>query len=157
MDQVGGQADANGATIEAQRLLELLPHRYPFLLVDRITSMRADEFCIGIKNVTFNEPFFQGHFPGRPVMPGVLLLEGMAQSAGALCMHHLGIGKDNTEVFFVTIDKAKFRKTVHPGDVVEYHMTKMTRKRNIWWFQGEARVNGQMVAQAQVSAIINGA
>jgi 3-hydroxyacyl-[acyl-carrier-protein] dehydratase len=90
-------------------------------------------------------------------MPGVLLLEGMAQSAGALCMHHLGIGKDNTEVFFVTIDKAKFRKTVHPGDVIEYHMTKMTRKRNIWWFQGDARVNGQMVAQAQVSAIINGA
>src|SRR4051812_33439941 len=102
--------------------LGYLPHRYPFLLVDRIIEMRADQSCIGIKNVTYNEPQFAGHFPGRPIMPGVLLVEGMAQTAGALCARM--VTPRPKAVYFMTIDKAKFRKPVLPGDVVEYHMTK---------------------------------
>lgn len=108
-------------TADIIRILELLPHRYPFLLVDKIIEMDGDESCIGIKNVTFNEPQFNGHFPGRPVMPGVMLIEGMAQTAGALCV----ASKDDAAprlVYFMTIDNAKFRKPVGPGDVVHYHL-----------------------------------
>ena len=110
-----------GQTLEShdiQKLLKLLPHRYPFLLVDRIIGARGDEFGIGIKNVTANEPQFQGHFPGRPIMPGVLLIEGMAQTAGVICMHVLGREANGSTVYFLTIDKAKFRKPVFPGDTI---------------------------------------
>src|ERR1700712_5862919 len=111
-------------SVDILKLLESLPHRYPFLLVDRIDAMDGDESCIGIKNVTFNEPQFQGHFPGHPVMPGVLLIEGMAQTAGALCVNAAVAGKPKV-VYFMTINNAKFRKPVVPGDRVEFHMTKM--------------------------------
>ena len=113
----------SGATIEAagiKEILESLPHRYPFLMVDRVVSMRGDEFAIGIKNVTFNEPQFMGHFPGQPVFPGVLMIEGMAQTAGVMCIAS-GIAGKAKAVYFMTIDKAKFRKPVGPGDVIEYH------------------------------------
>jgi 3-hydroxyacyl-[acyl-carrier-protein] dehydratase len=146
---------ADQVTITAQEIYRLLPHRFPFLLVDRIEAAVADESCIGIKNVTFNEPFFQGHFPDQPVMPGVLLLEGMAQSAGALCMHHLRTERMRNQVYFLTIDKAKFRKPVGPGDTIEYHMRKINKKRNMWWFRGEAKVGGQIVAEAEVGAVLN--
>ncbi len=137
------------------RLLELLPHRYPFLLVDRIIEMRADESCIGIKNVSFNEPQFQGHFPGKPVFPGVLIIEGMAQTAGALCVaSQIANKKPPSKVFFMTIDNAKFRKPVEPGDVLRYHMTKLRSRRNMWWFRGEAMVDGALVAEAEVSAML---
>ena len=134
------------------RILTLLPHRYPFLLVDRIFDMRGDESCIGIKNVTANEPQFQGHFPGQPIMPGVLLIEGMAQTAGALCVTNLP--EVPKVVYFITIDKVKFRKPVVPGDVVEFHMRKLKRRSNMWWFRGEAKVAGALVAEAELGAVL---
>ena len=134
-------------------ILDLLPHRYPFLMVDRIIAMKSDESAIGIKHVTFNEPQFQGHFPGQPVFPGVLLIEGMAQTAGALCVWAGLTGKAKS-VYFLTIDKAKFRKPVLPGDVVEYHMTKKARRKMMWWYRGEAKVAGELVAEAEVGAMI---
>jgi 3-hydroxyacyl-[acyl-carrier-protein] dehydratase len=144
------------ATLDAAGILEILaalPHRYPFLMIDRVVQMRGDEFAIGIKNVTFNEPQFQGHFPGQPVFPGVLMVEGMAQTAGVLCVRSGVVGKPKS-VYFLTIDKAKFRKQVGPGDVIEYHMTKKARKKNMWWYRGEAKVAGQIVAEAEVGAMI---
>ena len=140
-------------TADILRILELLPHRYPFLLVDKIIEMNGDESCIGIKNVTFNEPQFNCHFPGRPVMPGVLLIEGMAQTAGALCVASKG-DKAPKIVYFMTIDNAKFRKPVGPGDVVEYHLTKMKQRANMWWFRGEAKVDGQIACEAEISAML---
>ncbi|MDB5591132.1 3-hydroxyacyl-ACP dehydratase FabZ [Enterovirga sp.] len=137
------------------RILELLPHRYPFLLVDRIVEIDGDKSCIGIKNVTYNESPFMGHFPQAPVFPGVLLIEGMAQTAGAICIaSKLSENKPPSKVFFMTIDKAKFRKPVQPGDVVRYHMTKLSSRRNMWWYRGEARVEGALVAEAEVSAML---
>jgi 3-hydroxyacyl-[acyl-carrier-protein] dehydratase len=144
-------------TLEAAGITEILralPHRYPFLMVDRIINIRGDERGIGIKNVTFNEPQFQGHFPGNPVFPGVLIIEGMAQTAGAMCVLSGATGEGDKSVFFLTIDKAKFRKSVGPGDTLEYHMTKKARKRNMWWFCGEAKVAGQLVAEAEVGAML---
>jgi len=136
-------------------VLKLLPHRYPFLMVDRVIDIRDDEHGIGIKNVTINEPHFQGHFPGNPVFPGVLMIEGMAQTAGVLCIAATGI--QPTAVFFLTIDKAKFRKPVRPGHTIEYHMDKITRRKNMWWYRGEAKVEGQIVAEAQVGALLSDA
>src|ERR1700735_5082538 len=151
MDDTTGQVFE---TYDIQRLLTLLPHRYPFLLVDRIVEARADEYGVGIKNVTVNEPHFQGHFPERPVMPGVLLIEAMAQTAGALCV---ASQLDNTApsvVYMMTIDKAKFRKPVVPGDQVRFHMTRVAKRRNMWWFRGEAKVEGVLVCEAEVSAML---
>ena len=137
------------------RILDLLPHRYPFLMVDKIIDIDGDETCIGIKNVTFNEPQFTGHFPTRPLFPGVLLIEGMAQTAGAICVAAKLADKARPrQVFFMTIDKAKFRKPVVPGDVVEYHMRKINSRRNMWWFRGEAKVAGVLVAEAEVGAML---
>jgi 3-hydroxyacyl-[acyl-carrier-protein] dehydratase len=141
-------------TIEMQDILRLLPHRYPFLLVDRIIEVRGDESCIGIKNVTVNEPFFQGHFPGNPVMPGVLLIEAMAQTAGAICALSRGYDNPPKSVLFLTIDKAKFRRPVVPGDVIEIHVTKKTRRKLMWWFHAAAKVRGELAAEAEVGAMI---
>jgi 3-hydroxyacyl-[acyl-carrier-protein] dehydratase len=138
-------------------ILKALPHRYPFLMVDRLTGMRADEFVIGIKNVTFNEPQFIGHFPADPIFPGVLIIEGMAQTAGALCVLSGATGGRPKLVYFMTVDKAKFRKLVRPGDTIEYHMTKKARRKTMWWFRGEAKVNGEIVAEAEVGAMMTDA
>lgn len=139
------------------KILEVLPHRYPFLMVDRVHSMRSDEFGIGVKNVTANEPHFLGHFPDNPIFPGVLMIEGMAQTAGVLCILSGATGGPSKSVFFLTIDRAKFRKQVRPGDTLEYHMTKTARRKNMWWYRGEARVHGQIAAEAEVGAmIVNG-
>ena len=140
--------------LDIQRLLAFLPHRYPMLLVDRIVEARADEYGVGIKNVSFNEPQFQGHFPDRPIMPGVLLLEGMAQTAGALCVASRLAGAKPSIVYLMTIDKVKFRKPVVPGDQVRYHMTRVAKRRNVWWFRGEAKVEGALVCEANVSAML---
>ena len=140
--------------VEIAELLKLLPHRYPFLMVDRVTNLRGDEFGIGIKNVTINEPHLLGHFPGDPVFPGVLLLEGMAQTAGVLCLKSMRATSKPQLVYFLTIDKARFRKPVVPGDTVEYHMTKVNRRRMMWWFRGEAKVRGEVVAEAELGAAI---
>ncbi len=143
-------------SLNVEELMAVLPHRYPFLLVDRITEIRGDESCIGVKNVTANEPFFSGHFPGRPVMPGVLLLEGMAQSAGAICALSVGADRPPQSVYFLTIDKAKFRRPVVPGDTIKYHMTRIAKRKTMWWFRGEARVDGELVCEAEVGAMIAG-
>ncbi len=140
-------------SIDILKLLDYLPHRYPFLLVDRIDAMLGDESCIGIKNVTYNEPQFQGHFPGRPIMPGILIIEGMAQTAGALCVHAQRLERPKL-VYFMTIDKAKFRKPVVPGDTVEYHLRKLNHRRNMWWYKGEAKVRGTLVCEAELSAML---
>ncbi|MFN3656387.1 MAG: 3-hydroxyacyl-ACP dehydratase FabZ [Pseudolabrys sp.] len=137
-------------------VLKMLPHRYPFLMIDRVIDIRGDEFGIGIKNVTVNEPHFQGHFPENPVFPGVLMIEGMAQTAGVMCIAATMTGTPKN-VFFMTIDKAKFRKPVLPGDTIEYHMTRTARRRTMWWYHGEARVRGQVVAEADVGAMISDA
>jgi 3-hydroxyacyl-[acyl-carrier-protein] dehydratase len=140
-------------TVDIIKLLASLPHRYPFLLVDRIIECDGDESCIGIKNVTFNEPQFQGHFPEQPVMPGVLLIEGMAQTAGALCVNASKTLRPKI-VYFMTINNAKFRKPVIPGDRVEFHMKKINQRRNMWWYKGTAKVDGQVVCEAEVSAML---
>jgi 3-hydroxyacyl-[acyl-carrier-protein] dehydratase len=148
------------ATIEAvtiAQILKALPHRYPFLMVDRITQVRGDDFAIGIKNVTYNEPQFQGHFPGNPVFPGVLILEGMAQTAGVICVRASAWHERAALVYFLTVDKAKFRKPVIPGDTVEYHVTKINRRRNMWWYRCEAKVAGAIVAEAKLGAMISDA
>ena len=135
-------------------ILRALPHRYPFLMVDRVIQINGDESGVGIKNVTFNEPQFLGHFPENPVFPGVLMIEGMAQTAGVMCIRALGHER-KISVFFLTIDKAKFRKPVIPGDTIEYHMTKIARRKTMWWYRGEAMVAGQLVAEAEVGAMIS--
>ncbi|WP_186387975.1 MULTISPECIES: 3-hydroxyacyl-ACP dehydratase FabZ [unclassified Stappia] len=142
------------ASADIMRILELLPHRYPFLMVDRIVEMDGDNSAVGIKNVTANEPHFLGHFPNQPVMPGVLIIEGMAQTAGALCVHSRGPSNTPKLVYFMTIDKVKFRKPVLPGDQLRYRMTKIRNRTNIWKFEGIATVDGVKVAEAEISAML---
>ncbi|MBV1703859.1 MAG: 3-hydroxyacyl-ACP dehydratase FabZ [Hyphomicrobiales bacterium] len=153
-DPTAGAPAATLDVIDVQRLLEYLPHRYPFLLVDRIVEIDGDRSCVGIKNVTANEPQFMGHFPGRPVFPGVLQIEAMAQTAGALCIHAMEKADKPRLVYFMTIDGAKFRKPVTPGDQMRLHMTKLAQKRNVWRYRGEARVEGTLVSEAEISAMI---
>jgi len=141
-------------TLDIQKIMAALPHRYPFLLVDRIYDIDGDTSCIGVKNVTINEPQFTGHFPGRPVYPGVLIIEGMAQCAGAICIHANAKGSSPDLVYFMTIDKAKFRKPVQPGDRLEYHMKKLNQRRNMFWYSGRAMVDGQLVCEAEISAMV---
>ena len=137
---------------ELKEILTLLPHRYPFMLVDKIVDIDGDNSAVGIKNVTVNEPQFTGHFPDHPIMPGVLLIEGMAQTAGALCARKTGSGTNL--VYFMTIDNARFRKPVVPGDRVEYHVVKQKQRGNIWKFHCDAKVDGQLVAEADIGAMI---
>jgi 3-hydroxyacyl-[acyl-carrier-protein] dehydratase len=151
--------DDAATTLEAvdiMDILEALPHRYPFLMIDRIVGIRGDECAIGIKNVTFNEPQFLGHFPKNPVFPGVLMIEGMAQTAGVICLRAIGAVGKPMSVYFLTIDKAKFRKPVRPGDTIEYHITKKNRKKSMWWYYGQAKVAGQIVAEAEIGAMFVG-
>ena len=148
------RATAALGTADIGRVMKLLPHRYPFLLVDRIYDMKGDESCVGVKNVTMNEPFFQGHFPQFPVMPGVLIIEGLAQTAGALCVHSLGESYKAELVYFMGIEHAKFRKPVVPGDQLHYHVKKIRNRGRVWRFFGEAKVDGHVVTEAEVSAML---
>ena len=140
-------------TIDLQRIMQLLPHRYPFLLVDRIIEVNGDESAIGIKNVTMNEPHFTGHFPEFPVMPGVLIIEAMAQTAGAICLNKINSDR-KAVVFFMTIDNAKFRKPVVPGDRLEIHVKKQKQRGGIFKFECQGIVDGNKVAEAEVSAMV---
>ena len=140
-------------SMDIGRLLQLLPHRYPFLLVDRIVDIDGDNSATGIKNVTMNEPHFQGHFPEKPVMPGVLIIEAMAQTAGAICLNALKADKPSL-VYFLTIDEAKFRKPVVPGDRLEIKVVKERQRGNVWKFRCEARVDDGKVAEALISAML---
>jgi len=148
----------NGVTaldsVDIQKLLEYLPHRYPFLLVDRIIKCVGDESCVGIKNVTINEPFFQGHFPQRPVMPGVLIIEAMAQTAAVLVVEKLGAENEGKLVYFMTIEEARFRKPVGPGDRMMIHCRKTRSRGPVWKFAAEAKVDGTLCAEAVFSAMI---
>lgn len=140
-------------TADIARIMELLPHRYPFLMIDRIVDMNEDISATGIKNVTINEPHFMGHFPGNPVMPGVLMIEAMAQTAGGLVINHRNDGSGKI-VFFMTIDKARFRRPVVPGDTVHFHVNLLRKRANVWKYKGEAKVDGKLVAEAEISAMI---
>lgn len=135
-------------------ILISLPHRYPFLMIDKIIKINGDESAVGVKNVTFNEPIFQGHFPGNPIFPGVLIIEGMAQTAGAIVIKHdAGTGKKNI-VLMLGVDKAKFRKPAGPGDVIEFHIAKIQRRRNVGRYKAEAIVDGTVIAEAEITAMI---
>jgi len=140
-------------SVDIGQIMRLLPHRYPFLLVDRIVEIDGDRRAVGIKNVTANEPHFLGHFPEMPVMPGVLIIEGMAQTAGAICQLATG-GTSTSIVYFMTIDNAKFRKPVVPGDRLEYHVVQTKRRGAIWRFDCTAIVDGAKVAEATISAML---
>ncbi|MGV8830908.1 MAG: 3-hydroxyacyl-ACP dehydratase FabZ [Devosia sp.] len=135
-------------------ILRSLPHRYPFLMIDKIIEINGDETAVGVKNVTFNEPIFQGHFPENPIFPGVLIIEGMAQTAGAIVIKHdSNSGKKNI-VLMLGVDKAKFRKPAGPGDVIEFHIAKIQRRRNVGRYRAEAIVNGTVIAEAEITAMI---
>lgn len=148
-----------GDSIGFQEIIQLIPHRYPFLLVDKVERMIKDTSAVGIKNVTINEPFFQGHFPKMPVMPGVLIVEAMAQTAGILVVHSMNqeneasVGKERV-VYFMSIEGAKFRKPVGPGDTLEMKVTALHGRKNVWKFKGETFVAGKLVAEAQYTAMI---
>ena len=140
--------------IGVMRIMEMIPHRYPFLLVDRVVELEIDKRAVGIKNVTINESFFQGHFPRQPVMPGVLIVEAMAQTAAVLVVQTLESDAAGKLVYFMTIDEARFRKPVSPGDTLKIHVEKLRSRRKVWKFSGEVRVEGTLVASARFAAMI---
>jgi len=142
-------------TADIQQILTLLPHRYPFLMVDRIVDINGADSAVGIKNVSFNEPHFTGHFPGRPIMPGVLILEGLAQTAGAISIRaEARADGASTLVYLMTIDEARFRKPVVPGDVLEYHVTRQRTRGAVSKYACEARVGDSKVAEAIITAMM---
>lgn len=151
VDSKAGEAPS---TIDITRIMQLIPHRYPFLLIDRIVDVVPSASATGIKNVSINEPHFQGHFPQRPVMPGVLIIEAMAQTAGALVVHTLGAEAEGKLVYFMTIENARFRRPVVPGDQLLIHVVKERSRGNVWKFNAEAKVAGALVAEATYSAMI---
>ena len=143
-----------GKTLDIMRIMELIPHRYPFLMIDSMVDVVPDVRATGIKNVTINEPYFQGHFPNRPIMPGVLIIEAMAQTAGALVMETIGAEAEGSLVYFLTVDSARFRKPVIPGDRLQVRVEKIRNRGDVWKFKGEARVEGTLMAEAVFSAMI---
>lgn len=148
------QLDPELKQLDLAAIKKMIPHRYPFLLVDKIVNVKLGESCVGIKNVTCNEPHFEGHFPDHPVMPGVMIIEAMAQTAGSLVVHTLGEKAHGKIVYFMTIDSARFRKPVVPGDVLRMHCQIKQNRRNVYKFEGIAEVDGQKVAEAVYSAMI---
>jgi 3-hydroxyacyl-[acyl-carrier-protein] dehydratase len=146
--------DENLPSADIHAIKRMIPHRYPFLLVDRVINIKDGESCIGIKNVTAGEPFFEGHFPTRPVMPGVLVVEAMAQAAAVLVVKTLDAADVNLLVYFMTVDNCKFRRMVEPGDQLELHVSVVRHRGQVWKFRGEARVEGELAAEADYSAMI---
>ncbi|HTR16864.1 MAG TPA: 3-hydroxyacyl-ACP dehydratase FabZ [Acetobacteraceae bacterium] len=140
--------------VDIARITRAIPHRYPFLLIDRVVDLVRNQSAVGIKNVSVNESFFQGHFPNHPVMPGVLIIESMAQTAAVLVVETLGPEAAGKVVYFMTIEGAKFRRPVVPGDQLRIHVTKERHRGNVWKFHGVARVDGVSVAEATYSAMI---
>jgi 3-hydroxyacyl-[acyl-carrier-protein] dehydratase len=147
-------ATDEGVEIDRDRIMEMIPHRDPFLMIDAVTDIIADERATGVKKVSPDEYYFRGHFPTRPVMPGVLIIEAMAQTAAVLVVHTLGPESAGKLVYFMSVDKAKFRRPVLPGEVLHVHVTKQQKHRNVWRFEGEAKVGGQRAAEAVFAAMI---
>lgn len=140
--------------MEIKEIMGILPHAYPFLLVDRIVEVEIGKRIVGIKNVTYNEPFFPGHFPGRPIMPGVLIVEAMAQTAGMLVFQSMPKEKHKSPVFFLGMDNVKFRKPVVPGDQLRLEIELTKHRQSIWGFKGKALVDGKLVAEAELLAML---
>jgi 3-hydroxyacyl-[acyl-carrier-protein] dehydratase len=141
-------------TIDIMRIIQMIPHRYPFLMVDRVVDVIPDVSATGIKNVTINEPYFQGHFPSRPIMPGVMIVESMAQTAAVLVVETLGERAEGKLVYFMSVDNARFRKPVGPGDQLLVHVFKERSRGNVWKFRSEAKVDGVLMAEATYAAMI---
>jgi 3-hydroxyacyl-[acyl-carrier-protein] dehydratase len=145
---------APSAVIAVERIMEMIPHRYPFLMIDKVIEMVPDHYAIGVKNVSINEPFFVGHFPSKPVMPGVLIIEAMAQTSAVLVVETLGKASEGKLVYFMSIDEARFRKPVVPGDSLHIRVDKQQSRRNVWKFSCVATVDGAKVAEAVICAMI---
>lgn len=140
--------------LDIERIMEMIPHRYPFLMIDRVVDIVTGVKATGLKNVTVNENYFAGHFPQQPVMPGVLIIEAMAQTAAVLVVHTLGPEFEGKLVYFMSVDGARFRKPVMPGDQMRVEVVKQQKRRNVWRFEGRAIVEGALVAEATYSAMI---
>lgn len=140
--------------IDIGRIMEMIPHRYPFLMIDRVVDLIPDDCATGIKNVSINEHYFQGHFPSQPVMPGVLIIESMAQTAAVLVVETLGPEAEGKLVYFMLVDGARFRKPIVPGDQVHVHVKKTRNRGNVWKFRAEAKVEGEIAAEATYTAMI---
>jgi 3-hydroxyacyl-[acyl-carrier-protein] dehydratase len=147
-------AVSTGHDVDITGIMERIPHRYPFLLIDRVRDIHPGERAIGIKNVTANEPFFQGHFPGHPIMPGVLIVEAMAQTAAIVVIEALESTAADKLVYFMSIDSARFRKPVLPGHTLHLHVTKEHGRGKVWRFKGEAKADGVLMAEATFTAMI---
>lgn len=152
--EAAASPDAVPMEVGIERIMEMIPHRYPILMVEKVVNIRLGEGAVGVKNVSINEPFFQGHFPQRPVMPGVLIIEAMAQTAAVLVVATLGAAAEGKLVYFMTVENARFRRPVMPGDRLELHVTKERSRGPVWKFRGEGKVDGVLVAEAVYSAMI---
>jgi len=141
-------------SLDILQLMKMLPHRYPMLMIDRLDEIVPEHSAVGIKNVTVNEPCFQGHFPNKPIMPGVLIVEAMAQTAAALVVYSMGVEAEGRLVYFMSIEDARFRKLVVPGDTLRVHVERIHKRGNVWKFRGEARVAGALCAEATYTAMI---
>jgi 3-hydroxyacyl-[acyl-carrier-protein] dehydratase len=146
--------EGQGTRIDIQRIMQMIPHRHPFLMIDKVVDVIANECATGIKNVSINENFFQGHFPTRPVMPGVLIIEAMAQTAAVLVVHTLGPKSEGKLVYFMSVDNARFRRPVFPGDRLDVHVVKQRNRGNVWKFEGRAKVGDELMAEAVFAAMI---
>lgn len=156
MEATERTTSADAAEIDTLRIMELIPHRPPFLMIDKVVDVVAGERAIGVKNVTINDGFFRGHFPARPVMPGVLIIEAMAQTAAVLVVHTLGPMAQGKLVYFMSVDNARFRRPVVPGDTLKVHVTSLRHRGNVWKFEGQAKVDGKLCAEATYAAMIMG-
>jgi len=147
-------AAGQGTQIDIQRIMEMIPHRHPFLMIDKVVDVVANQRATGVKNVSINENYFRGHFPARPVMPGVLIIEAMAQTAAVLVVHTLGPESEGKLVYFMSVDNARFRRPVFPGDRLDVHVTKQRARGNVWKFEGRAKVGDNVMAEAVFAAMI---
>jgi 3-hydroxyacyl-[acyl-carrier-protein] dehydratase len=140
--------------IDIEKIVEMIPHRYPFLMIDRVSDLVPEESAVGHKNVTINEPHFQGHFPSKPIMPGVLIIEAMAQTSAVLVVHTLGGEAEGKLVYFMSVENAKFRRPVQPGDVMKIYVNTKQHRKAVWKFDGVAKVDEQIVAESTFTAMI---